>query len=279
MAASKEVDAQSDIWSVGATLFALLTGRYVHHASTPNELLVKTATEPPPSLRSVWNDAPDCIVAVIDKALARDKSQRWRDARTMRAALKAARESLGLALDVPRSSAPPTQREAAAFAETVGSDPNRVDSQPSPRTPSQLGNLTTAHDVASSVSVRVPAALSGGRSKKRWLAAVLAGTLLGGVAIGVTLVVRNGQTATAAPPSEPVEPPAAPVTVTTAAPPETAEPRVEPSPLPAVDAGSAAAKPPVRAPVPVRPAERRPAPPVAPPPASASGPSIPWDVR
>src|SRR5258706_16287717 len=36
----EDVDAQSDVWAVGATMFTLLAGRYVHQAETMNELLL-----------------------------------------------------------------------------------------------------------------------------------------------------------------------------------------------------------------------------------------------
>ena len=39
-----QVDGQSDLWAVGAILFAMLAGRHVHLAETPNEALLKAMT-------------------------------------------------------------------------------------------------------------------------------------------------------------------------------------------------------------------------------------------
>jgi len=83
------VDRQSDLYSLGATLFSLLTGRLVHDkAGTVAELLVLTITEEAPSLAVAMPGAPEALVLAIDGALALGKAQRWADAATMRSALE-----------------------------------------------------------------------------------------------------------------------------------------------------------------------------------------------
>jgi serine/threonine-protein kinase len=85
-----EIDERSDLWSVGATLFTLLTGRVVHHATTAEETLIRAATAPAPAIRDVAEDVPDAVAAVIDRALRADKAERWPSAKAMRSALAAA---------------------------------------------------------------------------------------------------------------------------------------------------------------------------------------------
>ncbi len=82
-----EVDAQSDVWSVGATAFTLLSGKYVHEAETPEEAMVFTATRPAPSLATVAPDAPAALVRIVDKALMLKKADRWPSARAMQQAI------------------------------------------------------------------------------------------------------------------------------------------------------------------------------------------------
>jgi serine/threonine protein kinase len=87
------IDGRSDLWAVGATLFTLLTGRYVHEAETPNEQLGKAMTAAAPSLGSVLPDLPQALIHVVDRALAYERDERWPTARAMREAIDWVRSS------------------------------------------------------------------------------------------------------------------------------------------------------------------------------------------
>ncbi len=86
-----EVDARSDVWGFGATLFTALTGKYVHDASTLHEQLIASATLRPRSVRSLAPHVPPSIAVVIDRALELSKTDRWQSAREMQRALRGAR--------------------------------------------------------------------------------------------------------------------------------------------------------------------------------------------
>jgi len=88
---TREVDALSDLWAVGATAFTLLAGRFVHHAETAEEAVVRSATRPAPPLASVASDVPLSVAQVIDRALAFERADRWPTARHMKEALVQAR--------------------------------------------------------------------------------------------------------------------------------------------------------------------------------------------
>ena len=85
-----EVDALTDVWGVGATVFHLATGRLVHEGETAQETIVLSATRPAPSLEVLLPDAPPAVVMAIDRALAFEKQARWPDAAAMRAAIREA---------------------------------------------------------------------------------------------------------------------------------------------------------------------------------------------
>jgi serine/threonine protein kinase len=103
------VDHRSDLYSLGATLFTLMTGKLVHDsAGTAAELLVAAVTEEPPSLRTVMPLAPELLVRAIDGALRLEKLQRWPNAAAMHAALQEAHVALtcGACQAPPESLAP-----------------------------------------------------------------------------------------------------------------------------------------------------------------------------
>src|SRR3954466_7411919 len=84
----KEVDERTDIWAVGATLFTLLTGRFVHEAEAVQEQLVLAATNKAPAVQAYAPQTPAWLAAVIDKALSFGRDARYPAARAMQTALR-----------------------------------------------------------------------------------------------------------------------------------------------------------------------------------------------
>jgi serine/threonine protein kinase len=87
---SDDISGRTDVWAVGATMVALLTGRAVHDASSAQEQMVFAATKPAPSLATFEAEAPPTIVAIVDRALAFDQANRWPHAGAMRDAIAVA---------------------------------------------------------------------------------------------------------------------------------------------------------------------------------------------
>ena len=81
------VDATSDLWAVGATMFALLTGRLVHDSQNLTGSLIMAATKPVTSIALVVPGLPHAVVELIDRSLRFDKAERFPDAPTMRVAV------------------------------------------------------------------------------------------------------------------------------------------------------------------------------------------------
>lgn len=89
-----EVDGRSDIWSVGATMFWMLSGTTVHDEGTGPEMLAATFLVQARPLRSVAKNVPRPLAAVVDRALMLDKKERWSSAREMQRALREAYEEI-----------------------------------------------------------------------------------------------------------------------------------------------------------------------------------------
>ncbi|WP_394824146.1 protein kinase domain-containing protein [Pendulispora albinea] len=85
-----EVDVRTDLWAVGATLWALLSGQRPRRAETANEELLLAMTEPLPPIGSVAPHVSLEVCKLVDRAVAFDMSARWPNARTMQQALRLA---------------------------------------------------------------------------------------------------------------------------------------------------------------------------------------------
>jgi eukaryotic-like serine/threonine-protein kinase len=83
-----EVSPLTDVWAVGATMFRLLTGAYVHDVRTPNAALVAAATTPARRVGSLRPDVPEPLQAVVDRALAFQIDDRFPNARAMQRAIE-----------------------------------------------------------------------------------------------------------------------------------------------------------------------------------------------
>jgi len=86
-----EVDARADLYAAGVLLYQMVTGRLPFNGDDPVALIrMQVSTEPPPLPPSV----PQELAAIIMRLLAKQKEQRFPDARTVRIALERYRESL-----------------------------------------------------------------------------------------------------------------------------------------------------------------------------------------
>jgi eukaryotic-like serine/threonine-protein kinase len=109
----EEVDAQSDLYSVGATMFTLLSGKLVRDAETLTEQLALAVHDPAPKLASVDKTIDPAVCALVDKALAYDKKQRFVDARSMQREVRRLRELVPAPLTGSVKPAPETRRPRA----------------------------------------------------------------------------------------------------------------------------------------------------------------------
>jgi len=80
-----DLDGRADIFSVGATMFRLITGQHLYPTDNELQLIMQMATEPAPVVRSVCPGLPEEMARVIDRALAFNREQRYPDAASMRA--------------------------------------------------------------------------------------------------------------------------------------------------------------------------------------------------
>jgi serine/threonine protein kinase len=83
-----KIDAQSDVYSLGATMYAVLCKKQPFTGQTPMEILMKVCKDEPPPLKSHVPDLPDEVEKIVLKAMAKEKSDRYASSQALAEDLK-----------------------------------------------------------------------------------------------------------------------------------------------------------------------------------------------
>ena len=81
------VDERSDIYSLGAVAYTMLTGRAPFADSKPNEMVFRRLSEDPLPVVTLTPSVDPDLSAIVMRCLARDPGGRWQNARALRDAL------------------------------------------------------------------------------------------------------------------------------------------------------------------------------------------------
>lgn len=190
----RDVDARTDLWSVGATMFTLLSGEHVHIAETSSEHLVKAATLHARSLARALPGVPSNVEALVARCLSFDKNERWPSATSMRTELSLVRANPGRRIGTSTSPPPSRGMGDTTTPTVVGSTRGEHLSVAKGRD-SVVDRSDRTSDSVMAISAK-PNLEDRSRPRRRWLVPVaLASTSVGIVAGGLLLVLAVRTTA------------------------------------------------------------------------------------
>lgn len=113
-----EVDVRTDIFSLGIILYEMVAGRRPFSGDTKSDVLAAVLTVEPDPLENHFPEIPDDFNRIINKALRKDREERYQTARELLVDLKKLRQDLEFGLRTGQ----PILRVARFGGSTTGSD-------------------------------------------------------------------------------------------------------------------------------------------------------------
>jgi Tol biopolymer transport system component/tRNA A-37 threonylcarbamoyl transferase component Bud32 len=194
------LDARSDVYSLGAVLYEMLTGGVPFGGRSPSHVIVNILDLEPPPLAHHLPDVSEALQEVVTDALTKDRDARFQTAKQMLAKLQRLRQRLdaGASLDhsiAPGFSAPGGAAHGSTYA---GNAAGHTVAPGAGGARATAGGLPAQDTLTNSGAPGVVAAAAAGGARRRsfgltaYALALVAVLALVGLAFGVYRFARKG---------------------------------------------------------------------------------------
>jgi eukaryotic-like serine/threonine-protein kinase len=131
----RDVDARTDVWSVGVVLYEMLAGRQPFEGASATDVMSAILNREPAPLARFNRDVSEALELVVQKALTKDREERYQSAKDLLSDLRRVRQRL----DSGTSASMVDRSEAIAT--------ERLTKSKTPDTQTRPGNASTAEPV------------------------------------------------------------------------------------------------------------------------------------
>jgi eukaryotic-like serine/threonine-protein kinase len=113
-----EVDARTDIWSLGVMLYEMCAERPPFGGATNSDVLAAILEREPPPLARYSRDVPESLEWIVTKSLNKERDERYQTAKELLSDLRKVKRREDFDAEVERSTPPETESSAAVTAKS-----------------------------------------------------------------------------------------------------------------------------------------------------------------
>ena len=115
-----QVDARTDIWSLGVVLYEMVARRLPFEGATTSDIIAAILKSEPPLLTKYAPEIPAELERIVTKALRKDPEERYQVVKDLALDLKSLKQRLEFEAELERTASPEKRTSEASQAETGG---------------------------------------------------------------------------------------------------------------------------------------------------------------